>query len=193
MSKSRLEAFSDGVMAIVITILVLNISAPAGDSFRDLQGIEKKLFVYLFSFTVVAVYWNNHHHLFQIVKRVNGKILWANNFFLFSLTLFPFATSWISEHLFSLFPQLLCGVVILLADIAFFVLIITINKVTSKDNNFNLKRHKKTLFSIFLNIIAICLGVFIKPILVTVINIMMILLWIVPSKRIENIFNEDNI
>ncbi|MGX6979161.1 TMEM175 family protein [Vagococcus elongatus] len=184
MSTGRLEAFSDGVIAIVITILVLNLTPPKGDSLKDLLGIEHGVFIYLLSFSLVAIYWLNHHHLFQVAKKINSKVLWANIFFLFSLTLFPFSTAWISEHLFSLFPQLLYGLVICLADCAFLLMVITLSK--SNEEPIIKADFRKTVFSILLNIVALILGIVINPIMVCLVNLLMILLWISPNKKIEH-------
>ncbi|MBO0476009.1 DUF1211 domain-containing protein [Vagococcus sp. DIV0080] len=190
MTKNRLEAFSDGVMAIVITVLVLNLTIPQGDSFQDLVSISQKVVVYIFSFALVAVYWNNHHHLFHIIPKIDAKVIWTNHFFLLVLTLLPFTTAWISEHLFSLLPQFLYGLVILLADFVFLMLL----KISERYSEANTKDifkslMKKTIFSVALNLVAIILGIFVAPILVSVVNLLMITLWVVPDKRIEDRLN----
>lgn len=191
MSKNRLEAFSDGVIAIVITVLVLNLTAPKGDTLSDMIGIEQKLLVYIYSFSIVAVYWNNHHHLFQLIHKINSKILWVNHLFLLTLTLFPLATAWISEHLSSLIPQVLYGLVILLADTAFLILLLVI----IQSSNLRVKElltslAKKTKFSIALNILAILLGWLVAPILICLTNLFMVALWVVPDKKIEKEINK---
>ncbi|MDT2829888.1 TMEM175 family protein [Vagococcus carniphilus] len=180
MSKGWLEAFSDGVMAIVITILVLSIEVPKGDSLRDLGNVGQSLFIYLISFTIVAIYWHNHHHFFHLIKNIDGGVLWMNSLFLFSLTLFPFATSWVSQNLFSLYPSVLYGVVILLADIVFLGLMFS----TKKCNAISLE-YKKTLISIFFSVLALILGIVIELFLIILVNVLMLLLWVVPSKKIE--------
>lgn len=191
MSEDRVAAFTDGVMAIIITILVLNLAPPDSDSIRALFSIEHKLIVYCFSFIVIAVYWNNHHHLFQLVQKVDGNVLWANNFFLFSLTLFPFSASWVSSHLFSLIPQLTYGCVILLADIAYWILLSTLKRAEKMPAAMNelFSSYHKSLISIAMNILALILGLFLNPVLVMVVNSVMILLWIIPEKRIESFLN----
>src|SRR3954471_15418349 len=98
MSRGRLEAFSDGVMAVLITIMVLDLRPPDGSSFSDLNSLGPKLAVYVLSFVYLAIYWNNHHHLMQVVDRISGGVLWANAHLLFWLSLFPSATSWLGEH-----------------------------------------------------------------------------------------------
>ncbi|WP_101773763.1 TMEM175 family protein [Peptostreptococcus faecalis] len=192
MTKSRMEAFTDAIIAIIMTILVLNLTPPVGDSIRDLAGVERKLLVYLFSFAILAVYWINHHHLFQLVKSVNARVLWANNLLIFCLTLFPFTTAWISTHLFSLIPQFMYGTVILMADIAYLILslsLIDVNQECKILYNRELSR-KKNLISILFNILALILGVLINPIFVCVVNFFMILMWVVPNKKIEKKLSE---
>ncbi len=93
MSRGRLEAFSDGVIAILVTIMVLNLRPPSGDQFTDLRAMVPQLLVYVLSFVMLAIYWNNHHHLMQVVERIDGRVLWANMGLLFSLSLMPIATS----------------------------------------------------------------------------------------------------
>ncbi|MGY3765810.1 TMEM175 family protein [Vagococcus vulneris] len=192
MTKNRLEAFSDGIVAIVITVLVLNLTIPNGDSFNDLAGISQKIIVYIFSFSLVAIYWNNHHHLFSITTKIDTKIIWTNHFFLLALTMVPFATAWISEHLFSLIPQLLYGVTILLADFIYLMLVKTTIKYSDAESLFIFKSlARKTTFSILVNIIAISAGYFIYPLLISIINLLMISLWVIPDKRIEAKFNRE--
>src|SRR5215469_2115802 len=113
MSRGRLEAFSDGVIAVVITIMVLSLHPPAGSGLHDLRPLVPKLLVYLLSFVFVAIYWNNHHHLMQVVERVNGGVLWANAHLLFWLSLTPVAMAWLGPHLGASAPVAVDGVVLL--------------------------------------------------------------------------------
>src|SRR5437763_6630752 len=122
MTTGRVEAFSDGVMAVVITIMVLNVRPPAGHSLHDLRSLWPKLFVYLLSFTFVAIYWNNHHHLMQAVQRVSGRVLWANSHLLFWLSLTPVAAAWLGPHVGDSAPVAVYGVVLLGSGIAYVVL-----------------------------------------------------------------------
>jgi uncharacterized membrane protein len=122
MEKDRLLAFSDGVIAIIITIMVLELKAPHGAEWSDLVKLAPGFFSYVLSFTFVAIYWNNHHHLLYTVSRVNGTILWANMHLLFWLSLIPFATAWLGEHSFAATPAAAYGVVLLAAAVAYFVL-----------------------------------------------------------------------
>ena len=122
MSRGRLEAFSDAVIAVVITIMVLNIDPPDGDSLSDLRPLLPKLAIYLLSFVFVAIYWNNHHHLFQVVSRVGGSVLWANLHLLFWLSLTPVAAAWLGPHLGDSAPTAAYGVVLIGSAAAYTIL-----------------------------------------------------------------------
>ena len=122
MGKGRLEAFSDGVIAIIITIMVLELKVPPGADLAALRPLIPVFLGYLLSFTFVGIYWNNHHHLLHAVQGVNGNILWANLFLLFCLSLVPFVTAWMGENHFSTIPVAIYGVVLLLCAIAFTIL-----------------------------------------------------------------------
>ena len=121
-TKGRLEAFTDAVIAIVMTIMVLDLRPPAGHGFGDLKPLVPKLLVYALSFTFLAIYWNNHHHLMQVVQRIDGRVLWANMGLLFSLSLTPAATAWLGEHPRDTAPVIVYGFVLLLSAIAYFLL-----------------------------------------------------------------------
>ncbi len=123
MSKGRLEAFSDGVIAILITIMVLELKVPHGADFHALQPLTPVFLSYVLSFVYLGIYWNNHHHLLQAVKRVNGKILWANMHLLFWLSLIPVTTGWMGENHLEPLPVALYGVVLLFAGTAYFILV----------------------------------------------------------------------
>jgi uncharacterized membrane protein len=122
MGKNRLEAFSDGVLAILITIMVLELKAPKGDSFAALAALLPTFVSYALSFIYLAIYWNNHHHMLHAVKKVNGPILWANTHLLFWLSLVPFATAWMGENQFAAKPVALYGAVLLMAGLAYYLL-----------------------------------------------------------------------
>src|SRR5512137_2774943 len=122
MSKTRLEAFSDGVLAIIITILVLELKIPHGEDFATLAPLLPVFLGYVLSFVYVGIYWNNHHHMLHAVKRVGGGALWANLHLLFWLSLFPFVTGWMGDNHFAALPTALYGVVLLMAAIAYFIL-----------------------------------------------------------------------
>jgi len=122
MGKNRLEAFSDGVLAILITIMVLELKVPHGDSFGALAGLLPTFVSYALSFIYLAIYWNNHHHMLHAVRQVNGPILWANTHLLFWLSLVPFATAWMGENHFASRPVALYGLVLLMAALAYYLL-----------------------------------------------------------------------
>jgi uncharacterized membrane protein len=121
-STNRLEAFSDGVMAIIITIMVLELKVPEGDGWDTLRPVVPSFFIYVLSFAYIGIYWNNHHHMFQATDEVDGAILWANLHLLFWLSLVPVATAWVGEEHAAALPTALYGVVLLLAAIAYFIL-----------------------------------------------------------------------
>lgn len=123
MHKGRLEAFSDGVLAIIITIMVLELKVPHGNNLSDLLSLKFVFLSYVISFIYIAIYWNNHHHLLQTIKNVNGRILWANIHLLFWLSLIPFVTAWSGENEFSSLPTALYGLVLLMASIAYYILV----------------------------------------------------------------------
>src|SRR4051812_34437919 len=122
MGKGRLEAFSDGVIAIIITIMVLELTPPHGTTLDDLRELTPVFLAYVLSFVNVGIYWNNHHHLFQVVRVVDGRVLWANLFLLFWLSLFPFTTAWMGEAGATTIPVAAYGLVLLLASVAYYVL-----------------------------------------------------------------------
>src|SRR3954447_17186630 len=122
MRSNRLEAFSDGVLAIIITIMVLELQVPEGPTLHDLEGSFTGLLTYLLSFVYVGIYWNNHHHMFHLVRRVSGGVLWANLALLFCLSLFPFTTAWLDESRFARTPVIVYGLNLLIAAVAYVVL-----------------------------------------------------------------------
>src|SRR6185436_5459360 len=134
MGKQRLEAFSDGVLAIIITIMVLELKVPHGDNLAALTPLFPVFLSYVLSFVYVGIYWNNHHHMFQSSRHVNGAILWANLHLLFWLSLFPFATGWMGENHFRAVPTALYGAVLLMAAVAYYVLQQAIIRVQGPDS-----------------------------------------------------------
>src|SRR5215216_4341958 len=122
MKKGRLEAFSDGVIAIIITIMVLELKIPHGSDWAAIRPVVPVFFTYVLSFVYLGIYWNNHHHMLYVTERVNGRILWANMHLLFWLSLIPFVTGWMGENHFAAWPVALYGIVLLCAGIAYFVL-----------------------------------------------------------------------
>lgn len=192
MNKNRLEAFSDGVLAIIITIMVLEFKLPEGSNYDDLEPLLPKFFSYILSFIYVGIYWNNHHHMMHTVKQVNGKILWANMHLLFWLSLIPFATAWNGENHFAPFPMMLYGIILLMNGIAYFILQQLILKEHGKDSLLSkaIGSDFKGKSSPVSYTIAILFANF-YPIVSGGIYILVALMWLVPDKRIERIFNEN--
>jgi uncharacterized membrane protein len=191
MNKNRLEAFSDGVLAIIITIMVLEFKVPGDTSYESVIKLSHKFLSYILSFIYVGIYWNNHHHMMHTVKRVNGKILWANLHLLFWLSLIPFTTAWIGEHHFKSLPMMLYGIVLFMNAIAYFILQKIILNHHGKDSDLAIAIGKdyKGKLSVISYLIAVVLTKY-YVIISGVIYILVALLWLIPDKRIERIFNE---
>ena len=187
MKKGRLEAFSDGVLAIIITIMVLEIKVPHGGNLNALKSLIPVFFSYILSFIYIGIYWNNHHHLFQAVKQVSGSILWANLHLLFWLSLIPFVTGWMGENHFSETPMALYGVVLLMAAMASTILKKLVLSEHGTDSLLSkaLEKGVKEKLSLCLYVLAIPLA-FVNPWISAAIFIIVALIWIVPDKRIEN-------
>ena len=192
MNKNRLEAFSDGVLAIIITIMVLEFKVPHGNSCDDIKPLLPKLLAYLLSFIYIGIYWNNHHHLFHAVKRINGKIMWANLHLLFWLSLIPFVTAWAGENHFAALPMMLYGIILLCNAVAYFILQTAIVSHHGKDSDLAkaLGSDVKGKGSLVLYLIAIAFATY-YPIVSGAIYIFVALIWLVPDKRIERIFKEN--
>ena len=186
MTKGRLEAFSDGVLAIIITIMVLELKIPHGENFSDLKPLAFKFLSYFFSFLYVGIYWNNHHHLFQATKHVNGKILWANLHLLFWLSILPFATSWMGENHFTKNPVALYGFVLLMCALAFNILQKFCLDIEGKDSVIAkaLKSTLKEKLSALIYFSGIVLSFFF-PVVSVILYYVAAILWIIPDLRIE--------
>jgi uncharacterized membrane protein len=192
MNKNRLEAFSDGVLAIIITIMVLELKTPEKANFNSLVKLFPIFISYILSFIYVGIYWNNHHHMMHTVKKVTGGILWANLHLLYWLSLIPFATAWIGEHHFAPFPMLTYGFVLLMCALAYFILQ---NQIIKKHGNESILaraigKDLKGKVSAVLYIIAI-LSTFYHEIISGIIYFLVALIWLIPDKRIEKILNEE--
>jgi uncharacterized membrane protein len=188
MTTNRLEAFSDGVLAIVITIMVLELKAPHDVSLEALIP-ELPIFAsYLFSFIYIGIYWNNHHHLFQIAQKVSGRILWANLHLLFWLSLIPFTTSWLGENHIAEVPVALYGFNLLMSAIAYFILQTAILKHHGED--FVLRKAVgkdiKGKISLVLYIVGLSLS-FVSTWLALSIYVLVAIIWLIPDRRIEAI------
>ena len=186
MTKNRLEAFSDGVIAIIITIMVLEMKVPHGDSLETLAPLLPVFMSYVLSFVYIGIYWNNHHHMLHTLSHVNGAILWANLHLLFWLSLFPFVTGWMGENHFAALPSALYGAVLLAAAIAYVILQQCI--VASQGPHSPLKAaiggDWKGKVSPVLYVLGI-LSSFVMPWMAEVFYVVVALIWLVPDSRIE--------
>jgi uncharacterized membrane protein len=183
----RLEAFSDGVLAIIITIMVLELRAPSGHSFSDWNGLFPKLIAYLASFIFLSIYWNNHHHLMRATKQISGGVMWANMHLLFWLSLIPIVTSWIGEDYNYLHtsPVIAYGIVAFMAAAAFAILVQVIkhlepNIVVAE----GIKRDKKGLLSNVIYAVGMLLAVFGLPLLGIACYLSVSVMWLIPDRRV---------
>jgi uncharacterized membrane protein len=186
MKKTRLEAFSDGVLAIIITIMVLEIKVPHGEQFSDLKGLIPIFLSYALSFIYIGIYWNNHHHMISTVHKVTGGILWANLHLLFWLSLVPFATGWVGENHFAAAPMALYGFVLLMAGIAYYILQSLIIKNEGKDSLLAkaIGNDLKGKISPLLYAAAIAMA-WVNAGISGLIYLISALIWLIPDKRIE--------
>jgi len=188
MEKNRLEAFSDGVLAIIITIMVLEMKVPHGDDLATLQGLLPVFLSYVLSFLYIGIYWNNHHHTYQVVKRVNGVVLWTNLHLLFWLSLFPFVTGWMGENHFAAIPTALYGVVLLMAAISYWLLLRALIASEGVDSLLAkaVGKDLKGNMSVVIYAAAIPLA-FYNQWLAQACYVLVALMWLVPDRRIENV------
>ena len=186
MRKGRMEAFSDGVIAILITIMVLQLAAPRGAEPAALLPLLPILLSYVLSFVNLAIYWNNHHHLLQAVERVDGRVLWANMHLLFWLSLVPFATAWMGENPAAAWPAALYGVVQLFAGIAYNLLTRALIALHGRDSVLAkaVGRDVKGVVSVVIYLIAILLA-FVSAWLAYGLYVVVVIIWLVPDPRIE--------
>ena len=192
MGKTRLEAFSDGVIAIIITIMVLEMKVPHDPSLAGLAQLVPVFLSYVLSFIYVGIYWNNHHHMLHACEKVTGGVLWANLHLLFWLSLFPFATGWMGENHFSVLPTALYGAVLLAAAIAYFILQQTI--IASQGQDSKLRRAVGRDWKGKLSPVLILLGIalsFINPWVATIVYVSVAGLWLIPDRRIERTMQHD--
>ena len=191
MQKNRLEAFSDGVLAIIITIMVLELKVPHGVEWAALKPLLPVFLSYVLSFLYLGIYWNNHHHMFHTVRHVSGGILWANLHLLFWLSLFPFTTDWIGENYVAPIPTAVYGFVLLMAAIAYYILQRAIITRQGRDSLLAaaLGRDWKGKLSPALYFIAIPLA-FVNPWISNALYVFVALLWLVPDRRIERVLEK---
>jgi uncharacterized membrane protein len=188
MPTTRLEAFSDGVLAIIITIMVLELKVPHGEDLRALSPLLPVFFTYVLSFVYVGIYWNNHHHMMHAVKRVSGGVLWANLHLLFWLSLLPFVTGWMGENHFGKLPSAIYGFVLMMAGVAYTILVRAI--IAEEGNESVLAKAVgkdfKGNISVVLYAVAIPLAFFVQW-SAQAIYVAVALLWLVPDRRIERV------
>ena len=192
-SKGRLEAFSDGVLAIVITIMVLELRPPEGTTFEDLFSLWPQFLAYAMSFAYIAIYWVNHHHLFQAVRTVSARVLWANILLLFALSLVPFATAWMGEHEFGPNTVAISNIVLLLPAFSYFLLVRALLATPGQSSTLAeaLSDNRKGQLSLFAYLLALAISLFL-PWVAVAIDVFVAATWIVPDRRIERRLSEPN-
>ncbi len=182
-----MEAFSDGVLAIIITIMVLEMKVPHGTGLTALQPLIPVFLSYVLSFVYIGIYWNNHHHLMHAARHVNGPILWANLHLLFWLSLIPFATGWMGENHFAPWPVALYGAVLLFAGTAYFILTKTLIACHGKDSTLatSIRGDVKGKMSLVLYSAAIPISLA-QPLIASALYVIVAIMWLIPDRRIEN-------
>jgi uncharacterized membrane protein len=191
MKKARLEAFSDGVIAIIITIMVLELKIPHGADWEALRPLVPAFLTYVLSFAYLGIYWNNHHHMLYVTDQINGKILWANMHLLFWLSLIPFTTGWMGENHFAPLPTAVYGIVLLAAAIAYYILQQLIIAQQGADSKLKAAVGKdiKGKLSPLIYVVAILMS-FINQWISDGLYVLVALMWLIPDRRIESKLNE---
>ncbi len=186
MQKNRLEAFSDGVLAIIITIMVLELKIPHGDTWQDLQPLAGVFTSYVLSFVYIGIYWNNHHHMLHLVHKVNGRILWANMHLLFWLSLVPFVTGWLGENGFTKVPAAAYGFVLLMAGVAYFIVVQTIIGHQGSESPLRqaIGADLKGKLSVLIYAVAIAMS-FVSEWIAMALYALVAAMWLIPDRRIE--------
>jgi uncharacterized membrane protein len=192
MEKDRLAAFSDGVIAIIITIMVLQLGTPHGTDLAALRPVARTLLCYVLSFIFVGIYWSNHHHMFHVVRHVDGAILWANLHLLFWLSLTPFVMGWLGESGLRPWPVAMYGVVLLMSAIAYFILVRTLLRRHGRDSRLAaaIGNDFKGKISVVIYATALALA-FWRPSLSTALYVLVAIMWLVPDRRIERVLTHE--
>jgi len=191
MGKGRLEAFSDGVIAIIITVMVLEMKRPVGADLAALRELLPTFLSYVLSYVYVGVYWNNHHHLFHAAKRINGRVLWANLHLLFWLSLVPFVTAWVGEHHDASLPAACYGVVLLMAGLAYLIMEKLIIAADGEESQVARAVGGEFKGKLSVVVYAAAMGLaFVHPAIAEALYALVALFWIVPDRRIERMFAE---
>jgi uncharacterized membrane protein len=193
MGKGRLEAFSDGVIAIIITIMVLEMKVPHGDTLASLKPLIPIFISYVLSFVNVAIYWNNHHHMLHAAQKVNGKVLWANVHLLFWLSVIPFVTGWMGENHFTTWPVALYGMVLFMTGVAYILLAIALSRLHGPHSTIAIalgkdRKGKRSLIIYACGIVA----TFLNNWMGFAFYVVVAAIWFIPDKRIENVLVEKN-
>jgi uncharacterized membrane protein len=188
MTKNRLEAFSDGVLAVIITIMVLEMKSPHGSDPADLKPLVPVFLSYVLSFVYIGIYWNNHHHLLHAIQRVNGATLWANLHLLFWLSLIPFTTAWMGENHFESWPVAIYGMVLMLAGIAYHILVRALVRLHGPEAMItrSVGADWKAKISVLFYALAIPLA-FIRPWIAGLCYAAVAITWFIPDRRIERV------
>ena len=191
MGKNRLEAFSDGVLAIIITIMVLEMKVPHEAGWDALRPLLPVFMSYVLSFIYLGIYWNNHHHLMHAAHKINGKIMWANAHLLFWLSLMPFASGWMGENHFASVPAALMGIILFMAGIAYYILSQCLIRLHGKDSTLAkaVGRDTKGIISVVIYAIAIGLA-FVNSWISFALYAVVALIWLIPDRRIEQELGE---
>ena len=186
MGKGRLEAFSDGVIAVIITIMVLELKAPHGSEPAELLSLVPTFLTYVLSFVFVGIYWVNHHHFFHIIHKVSGGLLWANMHLLFWLSLIPFTTAWMGENHFTTWPVAIYGINLLACAVAYTLMTIAAVNVHGPDSEIAraVGRDRKGKLSMLIYLVSLPVA-FISPIASCVLFVIVAMIWLVPDTRIE--------
>jgi uncharacterized membrane protein len=191
-TKGRLEAFSDGVIAIIITIMVLELRPPEGATLQNLEPIVPIFLSYLLSFALLGTWWNNHHHLLQAARVIDGRVLWANLHLLFWLSLFPFGTAWVGQTTFAAIPVAAYTTLLLLAGAAYYILVRALMRARGQPAAFReaIGRDVKGKASTVLFAVAIPVAL-VAPLVSMLINVGVVVLWLVPDRRMERVIRSD--
>jgi len=192
MKKGRLEAFSDGVVAIIITIMVLELHVPHGNNIADLVPLLPVFLSYVLSFVYVGIYWNNHHHMIYVVEKINGAVLWANLNLLFWLSLIPFVTAWMGENHFTKWPVILYGAVLLMNGLSFNLLCYLLIREAGSDSPLAeaLTKDWKGSTSVVIYAVAITIAFFLNAWIAFGLYVLVAFMWFIPDRRIEQMVTD---
>jgi uncharacterized membrane protein len=193
MGTERLQAFSDGVLAIIITVMLLEMKIPHGDDLNSLKPVLPVFLSYILSFIYIGIYWSNHHHMLYSVKHVNGGVLWANTHLLFWLSLVPFASGWMGENHFTKWPVILYGIALFMASISYYILAQSLIKLHGKNSTLGIAigKDKKGVISVVIYVVAI-IAAFFNPAISLILYTCVAGIWLVPDRRIEKRIIKDN-